>query len=68
MISQESSFILHLIKEILDFKFWVLGCLKGGLETLLGHIDMHLIRFFVDSLGWLVMCTKFPPQISFKVR
>jgi hypothetical protein len=30
IISQERVFILQLIKEIPDFKSWVLGCLKDG--------------------------------------
>jgi hypothetical protein len=55
IISKERSFILQLIHEILDFKSWVLGCLKDGPEMLVGHTNMHLFRFFVDSLGWLVM-------------
>ncbi len=32
-----------------------LRCLKDGLEILVGHIDMHLFRFFVDLVGWCVM-------------
>ncbi len=44
-----------MIQEIPDFKSWVLGCLKVGFKTLVGHINMHLFRFFVDSLGWLIM-------------
>jgi hypothetical protein len=38
-----------------NFKTWVVCCLKNGLETLVRHIDMHLFRFFVDSLGWPIM-------------
>jgi hypothetical protein len=37
MISQERLFIFQLIQEIPDFKTWVLGCLKDGLETLVRH-------------------------------
>jgi hypothetical protein len=55
IVSQEKPFIPQLIQEILDFKTWVLGCLKDGLETLVGHTNLHLFRFFVDSFGWLVM-------------
>jgi hypothetical protein len=35
--------------------------LKDGLETLVGHIDMHLFIFFVDSLGWPMMEYKVSP-------
>jgi hypothetical protein len=55
MISQERPFIHQLIQEILDFKSCVLGCLKDDFGTLVGHIDMHLFRFFVDSSGWPMM-------------
>jgi hypothetical protein len=55
MISHERPFIHQLIQEIPNFKSWVLGCLKDGLETLVGHTDMYMFRFFVDLLGWLVM-------------
>jgi hypothetical protein len=50
-----------LIHEIPNFNFWVVGCLKDGFETLVGHIDMHLFRFFVDSMGWLVMQYRVSP-------
>jgi hypothetical protein len=49
MVLQERPFIPKLIKKIPYFKTWVLNSLKDGLETLVGHIDMHLFRFFVDS-------------------
>jgi hypothetical protein len=55
MISQERPFILQLIKEIPNFKIWVLSCLKDGPKTLVGHSDMHLFRFFVDLLRWSMM-------------
>jgi len=55
MISQERPFIHQLIQKILDFKSCVLGCLKDDFGTLVGHIDMHLFRFFVDSSGWPMM-------------
>jgi hypothetical protein len=38
MISQERLFILQLIQEIPNFKSWVLGCSKDGLETLVRHM------------------------------
>ncbi len=68
MISHENPFILQLIHEIPDFKSWVLGCLKDGTKMLVGHIDMHLFRFFVDSSGWLMMQYKVSPQILFRVQ
>jgi hypothetical protein len=46
MITQERSFIPWLIKEIPNFKSWVLGCLKGGSKLLVGCNDMHLFIFF----------------------
>jgi hypothetical protein len=48
------AFIPQLIKEIPYFKIWVLGCLKNDHETLVGHIDMHIFRFFVDLSRSLV--------------
>jgi hypothetical protein len=55
MVSQEWPFILQLIQEIPNFKTWVLGCLKDGPETLVGHINMHLFNFFVDLSSQPVM-------------
>jgi hypothetical protein len=55
MVSQERHFILKLIQEIPYFKTWVLNSLKDAPETLIGHINMHLFRFFVDSFGWPMM-------------
>jgi hypothetical protein len=51
MVSQKRPFIPQFIQKIPNFKTWVLGCLKDGPKTLVGHIDMHLFRFFVDSSG-----------------
>jgi hypothetical protein len=56
------------LKEEMDFESWVLGCLKDAPKMLLGHTDMHLFRFFIDSLGWLMMQYKACPQIMFRVR
>jgi len=53
-----------LIQEIIDSKMWVLGCLKDEKETLIGHTDMHLFNFFVDSFGCLVMQFKVSPTDS----
>ncbi len=61
MISQEKLFIPQLIQEIPNFKSWVVGYLKNGPEMLVGHIDIHLFNFFVDSYGWLVMQYKVSP-------
>jgi hypothetical protein len=47
MVSQERQFIPLLIQEILDFKSWIIGCLKDGFETLVTHTDMH---FFLKLL------------------
>jgi hypothetical protein len=60
-ISQQKPFIPQLVQEIPDFKSWVLGCLKNGLEMLVGHIDMHLFRFIINLLGWLMMQYKVSP-------
>jgi hypothetical protein len=49
------------IQDILDFKAWVCGCLKDGLETLVRHINMHLFRFFVNSFGCLMIQYKISP-------
>jgi hypothetical protein len=48
MVSQEGQFIPLVIQNILDFKSWVVGCLKDGFETLVRHTDIHLLNFFVD--------------------
>jgi hypothetical protein len=61
IISQERSFIPQSIQEIPNFNSWVLDCLKDGHERLVGHTNMHLFRFFVDSLGWPMMQYKLSP-------
>jgi len=61
IISQQKPFIPQLVQEIPDFKSWVLSCLKNGLEMLVGHIDMHLFRFIINLLGWLMMQYKVSP-------
>jgi hypothetical protein len=61
MFAHERLLIPQLIQEILDFKSWVLGCLKDGPKTLVGHTNIHLFRFFIGSLGWLVMQYKVSP-------
>jgi len=55
MILHERLFIPQLIQKIPDFKFWVFGYLKDGPQLLIGHTDMHMFRFFVDSSSWLAM-------------
>jgi hypothetical protein len=62
MFSQDRPFIPQLIQEIHDFKSWVNGYLNDGLNVLVGHIEMHLFRFFVDELKWLVMQYKVSPS------
>lgn len=49
MVSQDEPIIPQLIKEILNFNPWVLGCLKNGPKTLVGHIDMYPFIFFMES-------------------
>jgi hypothetical protein len=61
MLSQNYQFILQLIQEILDFKSWVNGYLNDGLDILVNHTEMHLFRFFVDKVGWLIMQYKVSP-------
>ncbi len=59
MASQDHPFVLHLNQEMLDFKTWVKGCSRGclrdGLEILVGHTYMHLFHFFVDFVRWPAM-------------
>jgi len=50
-----------LIQKIPNLKSWVLGYLKDGSETLVGRIEMHPFKFFVDSSGWHVMQYKVFP-------
>ncbi len=61
IVSQEWPFILQLIQKIPDFKTWVVGCLKDGLETLVRFTNLHLFRPFFDSLGWPIMQYKVSP-------
>jgi len=61
MISHVKPFIPQLITDILVFKSWVLGCLKDGPKMLVGHTNIHLFIFFVDSSSWLVMQYKVFP-------
>jgi len=50
-----------MINDIPNLESWVVGCLNDGLETLVGHTEMHLFKFFVDLLVWLVMQYKVSP-------
>jgi hypothetical protein len=61
MFFQDRPFILQLIQEILDFKSWVNGYLNDGLNVLVNHMDLHLFRFFMNKVGWLVMQYKVFP-------
>jgi len=61
MVSRQWPVIPQLIQEIPYFKSWVQGYLKNGPEISIGHIDMHLFHFFVDSSWWLVMQYKVFP-------
>jgi hypothetical protein len=49
--------MVHLFMHlpIPNFKSWVKGCLKDGLEILVGHTNMHFYLFLVDSVGWPIM-------------
>jgi hypothetical protein len=49
MVSQDQPIIPQLIQEIQKFNLWVLGCLKNGPKTLVGHIDMYPFIFFMES-------------------
>ncbi len=33
----------------------MVGCLKDGFKTLVGHISMQIFKKLVDSMGWHVM-------------
>jgi hypothetical protein len=46
MVSQEGQFIPLLIQKNLDFKSWVVGCLRDGFEILVRHTNMHILNFF----------------------
>jgi hypothetical protein len=55
MFSQDRSFILQFIQEILDFKSWVNGYLSNGPNVLVGRTEMHLFWFFINEVRWLVI-------------
>jgi hypothetical protein len=55
MFFQDCPFILQLIQEILDFKSWVNGYLNDALDVLVNHMGLHLFRFSMDKVVWLVM-------------
>jgi hypothetical protein len=61
MVSQDRSFTFQLIQKKLDFKTWVKSCLKDGPKILVGHTNMHLFCFFVDSIKWPIMQYKVSP-------
>jgi len=61
MFFQDRPFISQLIQEILDFKSWVNGYLNDGLDVLVNHMELHLFRFSMDKVGWLVMQYKVFP-------
>jgi hypothetical protein len=48
MVSYERLFIPQLIQKNPYFKSWVVGCLKDGFKTLVGHISMHIFKKLVD--------------------
>lgn len=47
------NFIPWLIQEILDFKAWVKGFFKDGLEILVGQYGHAFVSIFVNSIGCL---------------
>jgi hypothetical protein len=55
MFSQDFPLIPQLIEEIPNFKSWVNGHLNDGPNVPVGHTKMHLFRFFMDKVRWLVM-------------
>jgi hypothetical protein len=50
MDSQKLRFMPHVVQEVADFKSFV----KSYALPLEGMKDMHIFRFFIDRVGWLV--------------
>ncbi len=64
MVLQKQPFITQPIQEIPIFKSRFQGYLKDEPTVLVGHTNMHLFQFFVDSSRWLVMQYKVSPTNS----
>jgi len=47
--------ILHLIKEVFDFKVFVNGYLGTSGDFLGGHSKSQQFKFFMDSIGWPII-------------
>lgn len=47
--------ILHLIKQIPDFKAFVEGYLYFANDALQGHLNAQQFKFYKDSTGWPIM-------------
>ena len=50
--------IPHLIEEVADFKGFIEGSLKDGNDILVGHTKPQQVKFYLDSIGCLVMMYK----------
>lgn len=50
LLWNQNSFILELIQEVANFKYFI----KGYVEDLVGLKKMHIFKFFVENDGWLV--------------
>ena len=55
MQSQELSFILEFIQEVVDFKSFICGYQNSGPIRLIGLEEMYFFKFYVDSDGWPIM-------------
>jgi hypothetical protein len=56
--SQELAFMPEIVQEVGDFKSFIKGYQCDGVAKLIGLGKMHLFKFYVDSLGWLIMWWK----------
>jgi len=55
MQSPKLSFLLEIIQEVGDFKFFLKGSLCSGTTIKIDLEEMHLFRFYVDSNGVPIM-------------
>ena len=58
MQSQESSFMLEFIQEVVDFKSFICGYQSSNVAIVIRLGEMHLFKFFLDNNGWPVMTYK----------
>ena len=47
--------IPHLIQEVMDFKKLIADWILDGEESLMGDTKVHQLKFYVDSIGTLVL-------------